>query len=179
MSLDDKVLNERLVNLTVDGLETVHMASERIAEGNFPEDHKKIASAYIRDHDQCLMQQRPSPELRESFGYIAGIMTMYARSPAHNLLNFVKGTSAAGGLYGLISMLVDVATHKDPNLSTITACIGLAGFALSHQLQDYLDMREVKSLSADAKQVADAPDDIWKVALSILYDKKFGRDYSD
>ncbi len=179
MSLDDKVLNERLVNLTVDGLETVYMASERISEGDFPNEDKKHAVGFMREYDHCLMYQRPSVELRENFAHVAQIIVKKAKSPAHELLNFVQLTCAVGGLYGLAASLYDVSAGRDFSQNALAALVGFLGFGASRLMQNYLNLRELKRLHSDAIRVAKAPDNIWGTALSIAYDKKFGRGYSD
>ncbi len=179
MSLDDKVLNERLVNLTVDGLETVYIASERITEGNFPKEDKKHAVSYMREYDHCIMYQRPSVELRENFAYVAQILVKKAKSPAHELLNFVQWTCAAGGLYGLVASLFSASAKEESVPNALVAFVGFLGFGISSLMQNGLNSHEAKRLHADAKRVADAPDNIWSTALSISYDKKHGRSYSD
>ena len=177
MSLDDKVFSERLVNLTVDGLETVYMASERISEGGFSEEDRIHARAFMREYDHCIMYQRPSVELRENFAHVAQVLVKKAKSPAYELLNFVQLTSAGGAFYGFASLFTGAKENADMN--TLVTLVGLVGFGASKLLQKYLDLREMKRSHADAMRVAEAPDTIWSTALSIEYDKKFGRSYSD
>jgi hypothetical protein len=179
MSLDDKVLNERLVNLTVDGLETVYMASERISEGIFSQEGRIHARTFIREYDNCLMYQRPSVELRESFAHVAQILVKEAKSPAHELLNFVQLTCGGGAFYGLMASLYDNSAGRDYGSNALVAFIGFLGFSISRVMQSGLNSHEARRLHADAKRVDEAPDNIWSTALSMAYDKKFGRSYSD
>ncbi|MEM3154825.1 MAG: hypothetical protein QW165_04665 [Candidatus Woesearchaeota archaeon] len=179
MSLDDKIFNERLVSLTVDGLETVYMASECISQNGFPRDDQLRARAFMREYDSCVMYQRPSGELRENFERISQILVRKAKSSSHELLNFVKLTCAGGAVYGILSSLNDMFAGRDYSQNTFIALFGFLGFGISRVAQNYLNAQAARRLHADAARVIEAPDMIWSAALTELYDRKFRRGYSD
>lgn len=175
MSLDERA-EEQLVRLTIDGLETIALAADKISEpvNCFTDEDRRMANRFLGEYTRALHLGVPSYLLRQSFLHISNIVTQKAKSPVSELYSLLTLMCVSGTVFSGVKSGIDMSYDRDSSALPwlVAAGIGLFGVGVSSFMQYRANLKAKRDMSRDSSSVFDASDVVWKEALSRLYDKK-------
>ncbi len=161
MSLDD--LDSIAVNLAVDGLETIAMASECIIETPliYSAEDVRHAQSYRSNYAHLLVNGHVELRMREDFKYVANIVAKKSQHRLHSMYDGLFLSAASTGAVGAA-------------LKSWLACVSsIVAGAFFKGMQYVLDKKAQNDLCKSADAVYRMSDMYWMAASDKLHRKSY------